>query len=435
MTAAQLCIVVEAAPVISPPAGTVTIGTRITLIDVDPGATIYYSTDGSPASTSSTKYAGAITLNAAETINAIAIDTKPGADYTQSLDSSAAYTLPASVPTPTIVSAGGISATYPSTLTVTITDSDANAAIYFTNDGSTPSATHGTLYSSALTVSSTETITAIAIDTPSGSADSSLASQLLTIVEATPSFSPQAGLISTGTPVTIIDADAGATIYYTTNGSPASDSSTQYTGPIAVSSAETINAIAIDTAAGTVYSQSQDASAAFVPYSGHTISGSVMSGSLPISGATVQLYAAGTSGYGTGAKALTTVPASLTTTASGGFSLGYTCPAAPGDQLYLVATGGSTTANASEPGIALMMTLGTCSKLLASTSATINEVTTIASALSLAGFATADSSGAGFVVGAPLRAPLAPAAVSVHRVTQPATTAVWSTRSVPSRIW
>ncbi len=61
---------------------------------------------------------------------------------------------------------------------------------------------------------------------------------------ATPSFSPPAGTYSSPQMVTISDATAGATIYYTTDGSTPTTASTVFTGPIAVSSTETIKAIA-----------------------------------------------------------------------------------------------------------------------------------------------------------------------------------------------
>jgi hypothetical protein len=62
---------------------------------------------------------------------------------------------------------------------------------------------------------------------------------------ATPSFSPPGGSYTTAQTVTISDATAGATIRYTVDGSTPTASSPQYTGPITVSSSETVNAIAI----------------------------------------------------------------------------------------------------------------------------------------------------------------------------------------------
>jgi hypothetical protein len=61
---------------------------------------------------------------------------------------------------------------------------------------------------------------------------------------ATPTFSVSPGTYATTQSVSI-NAPAGATIYYSTNGLPPTTSSTQYTGPIAVSSSEVIQAIAV----------------------------------------------------------------------------------------------------------------------------------------------------------------------------------------------
>jgi hypothetical protein len=63
----------------------------------------------------------------------------------------------------------------------------------------------------------------------------------------TPRFSPAAGTFSGAQSVTISDASSGATIYYTTNGTTPTTSSTKYTGPITVSSTETLQAIAVAT--------------------------------------------------------------------------------------------------------------------------------------------------------------------------------------------
>jgi RHS repeat-associated protein len=60
---------------------------------------------------------------------------------------------------------------------------------------------------------------------------------------ATPTFSPVAGTYTSWQTVTISDTTSGATIYYTTNGTTPTTSSTIYTSPITVSSSETLKAI------------------------------------------------------------------------------------------------------------------------------------------------------------------------------------------------
>jgi uncharacterized repeat protein (TIGR03803 family)/VCBS repeat-containing protein len=61
---------------------------------------------------------------------------------------------------------------------------------------------------------------------------------------ATPTFSPGSGTYGSAQTVTITDATAGATIYYTNDGTTPTTGSAVYNGPITVSSTETLQAIA-----------------------------------------------------------------------------------------------------------------------------------------------------------------------------------------------
>jgi Malectin domain/Legume lectin domain/Chitobiase/beta-hexosaminidase C-terminal domain len=146
--------------------------------------------------------------------------------------------------TPTFSLAAG---TYSGPQTVSLSDATPGAAIFYTLDGSTPATTPGgstQQYSSPITVNSTETINAIA--TASGDSPSSVASATYTIESqvAAPLFSPAPGSYPSAQQVTITTATSGATIYYTTNGTAPTTSSTVYTAPIVVNTTETIKALA-----------------------------------------------------------------------------------------------------------------------------------------------------------------------------------------------
>ena len=111
-----------------------------------------------------------------------------------------------------------------------------------------------------------------------------------------------------------------------------------------------------------------------------------MAGTQPVSGASVQLYAAGSSGYGSPATPLLSTP--VTTDSNGGFSIAsYTCPAAA-SQVYLVARGGNPglASGTNNTAIALMTALGSCGDLGSTATASINELTTAASVWALAQF-------------------------------------------------
>ena len=64
-------------------------------------------------------------------------------------------------------------------------------------------------------------------------------------VAALPSFNPAAGAYTGAQQVSIADATPGATIYYTTNGTTPTTSSTKYTVPIAISANTTLKALAV----------------------------------------------------------------------------------------------------------------------------------------------------------------------------------------------
>jgi len=117
-------------------------------------------------------------------------------------------------------------------------------------------------------------------------------------------------------------------------------------------------------------------------YAGVGFGGKAMAGNQPLVGASVQLYAAGTTGSGSSGTALLT-PA-LTTNSSGAFTVpaSYVCPTDT-SQLYLVARGGQAGA-AANSAIAFFTALGACNQIAASSQFVTNEVTTVAAAYALA---------------------------------------------------
>ena len=117
------------------------------------------------------------------------------------------------------------------------------------------------------------------------------------------------------------------------------------------------------------------------------VSGKVLTGTQPITGATVQVYAAGTTGNGLGATALLATPS--VTDANGAFAIstGLSC-ASSSSMVYVIARGGQVGSAAANAGITLATAIGVCSQLSTSTTTqvTVNEVTTVATVWALSQF-------------------------------------------------
>lgn len=187
---------------------------------------------------------------AASTSTSSAGITSPG---TQSPNAAPASSTSQQAAAPVFRPAAGM---YASVRTVTITSGTPGASIRYTTDGSAPTATVGTEYSTPIRVETSQTLKAIAYK--AGFVDSIVATAVYSIGGgiATPSFSPDGGTYSSDQSVVLRCATTGAAIHYTTDGSTPTGDSPLYTAPLAVAgngTVQTIKAIAIaEMAASTV---------------------------------------------------------------------------------------------------------------------------------------------------------------------------------------
>lgn len=230
-----------AAPAFSPAAGAYIGAQSVTITSATSGATIRFTTDGStPTSGSGMIYSGPVNIALDTTLKAIA--------YKSGMLDSAVTTGGYMITLPQVAAPefSPVAGTYTSTQSVTITSATGGATIRYTTDGSTPSATSGTIYSGAISMESTTTLKAIAYKT--GMQDSFVITGVYTInlpQVAAPQFSPGGGSYTSAQSVSITSATSGATIRYTTDGStPSSTAGTVYSSAISLSANTTLKAIA-----------------------------------------------------------------------------------------------------------------------------------------------------------------------------------------------
>ena len=243
-----------AAPSFTPGGGTynTTQSVTVTITCATEGAKIYYTTDGTNPVDSvndlvggSIEYTGPIEVAAGTSMTIKAVAKKDTSTSSVRMASYEINTALSPVETPNITPAEG---TYVGPLEVEISCAAEGAKIYYTTDGTEPSATCGSVYQNPFQITKTCTVKACAVK--EGMADAR-AEKSYTITGsgfaqvAELQFTPDSGTFAEAQSVTISCATEGATIYYTTDRSRPTKYSAVYSEPIVVSETTYISAVAM----------------------------------------------------------------------------------------------------------------------------------------------------------------------------------------------
>jgi alpha-tubulin suppressor-like RCC1 family protein len=274
-----------ATPTLSLNAGGYSTDQTVVIAVATPDAEIHYSITGADPALSDPVIASGGSLAVDRTMTLKVRAWKSG--MPPSNIEAATYTM--TVATPSVSPAGG---TYTAPQTVSISTTTAGTTLRYTTNGSNPDAT-SPVYTPPLQISTTTQLRVVGFR--DGWTNSGVRSATYTMnfgALAAPVISPSAGSYTSSVTVTI-SAFAGATIRYTTNGTNPTTFSPQYTGPLAVSTTQTIKAIAthpdyttspISTSAFTIVV----AAPVFTPGGGTYTAGQLVSVTSDTAGATIR---------------------------------------------------------------------------------------------------------------------------------------------------
>jgi hypothetical protein len=233
-----------ATPVISPAGITTNNLASFTITSATAGASIYWTVDGTVPTTNSFLYTGPVTLSANGTLQARAF--RPG--FLDSAAASQVFNLSVSDP---VLSPNGLTNNNP--ILVTITSATADATLFYTLNGTEPNANSFTLQlsngSATLLIATNSLLKVKAAKLGfNGYLFSSTVSNSFVLVVGTPTFTPGAGTnINVVSGVTIATATTNPTVqlFYTTDGSAPTSTSTLYTAPLSFVTNTVLSAIGL----------------------------------------------------------------------------------------------------------------------------------------------------------------------------------------------
>ncbi|MCE7699330.1 MAG: chitobiase/beta-hexosaminidase C-terminal domain-containing protein, partial [Methanobacterium paludis] len=221
----------------------------------DTNTTIYYTTDGSDPQVSGTRtvYTGPITVANTTTLEYTAVDDAGNWAATQTQT----YTIDTIAP---VVSVNETTGAFNVSQSVALTSDDSNATIYYTTDGSDPASSNSTRtqYTGPITINTTTTLKYTAVDDVGNWAATQTQTYVIDTIAPTVDANVTSGIFNTNQSVTLnATDDTNTTIYYTTDGSDPTISSTKYTGPITISNTTTLKYLAVDVAGNmsSIYTQ------------------------------------------------------------------------------------------------------------------------------------------------------------------------------------
>jgi len=289
----------------SPPGGVYNTAPTVVTLTCNDGTgsgcdKIYYTIDGSTPTISSPVYSSPINISITTTLKFFARDIAGNSETVKT----ETYTIDTTLPTGTITINGGAASTNSTSVTLTLSCSDAYGCsqMQFSNDDVTYSTPGAYAATKAWTLTSGDGIRTVYVkfkDT-AGNCSAAFSDTILLDTSApTTTASPAGGTYSTAQSVSLTCNDGSGSgcdkIYYTTDGSTPTVASPIYSSPINISVTTTLKFFATDLAGNseTVKSETYSISTNIVTVELRDSTGA------PLSGGVVQYYSGGWQAFGT----------------------------------------------------------------------------------------------------------------------------------------